>query len=194
MNPLASPVSESNEVSAPSPEQATIQNMMGAICFIPKYSQQRQYNNADQSKDQIVSSSNDLPYNHIFNKSALDELWAELIKDFNNLFCVIHKINQSNPLFMLAVASAYSLPKYLAAHKALGLGNSTTGIGGASQLVGGFNSKEMACEVDLGPDFTYHNIFICPVSKEISNPHGNNPMLLKCGHVISKHSLNKMTR
>ena len=48
----------------------------------------------------------------------------------------------------------------------------------------------MPCEVNLGQDFVFHNIFICPVSKETNN----NPMLLKCGHVISKQSLNKMTR
>ena len=48
----------------------------------------------------------------------------------------------------------------------------------------------MPCEVDLGHDFSFHNIFICPVSKETNN----SPMLLKCGHVISRQSLNKMTR
>ena len=127
----------------------------------------------------------------MFNQSAMDDLWKELIQDVNNLYCQVHKISQSNPLFMVTVAAAYSLPKYLTAHKALGLGKQT-GVGVSS--IAGFNSREMACEVDLGPDFTYHNIFICPVSKETSNPQGNNPMLLKCGHVISKHSLNKMTR
>ena len=94
---------------------------------------------------------------------------------------------------MLTIAAAYALPRYLTAHKALGLGQTTTGIGSQNGQ-SGFSSKEMACDVDLGPDFTFHNIFICPVSKEVSNPQGNNPMLLKCGHVISKHSLNKMTR
>lgn len=34
----------------------------------------------------------------------------------------------------------------------------------------GLASKEMPCEVDLGEDFTFHNIFICPVSKETCNP------------------------
>ena len=93
---------------------------------------------------------------------------------------------------MVTVAAAYSLPKFLTAHKALGLGKQT-GINGTNTITG-FSSKEMACEVDLGPEFSFHNIFICPVSKETSNPSGNNPMMLKCGHVISKHSLNKMTR
>ena len=52
------------------------------------------------------------------------------------------------------------------------------------------NSREMPCEVRLGPDFAFHNIFICPVSKEANDC----PMLLKCGHVVSKQSLGKMTR
>ena len=83
---------------------------------------------------------------------------------------------------MSVVASSYSLPQYIQAQRAMKAG------------VANFNTKEMPCEVNLGPSFSFHNIFICPVSKEVSNPQGNNPMLLKCGHVISKHSLNKMTR
>lgn len=86
---------------------------------------------------------------------------------------------------MTMMAAIYSLPKYLQAQKNLG------GTGAA----GNFSSKEMVCDVNLGPDFNFHNIFICPVSKETCNPtNGNYPMLLKCGHVISKQSLNKMTR
>lgn len=84
---------------------------------------------------------------------------------------------------MTAVASAYSLPKYLRVEQTLGKGAQN------------FSSKEMNCDVDLGPDFQFHNVFICPVSKETCNPQsGNYPMLLKCGHVISKHSINKLTR
>ncbi len=43
----------------------------------------------------------------------------------------------------------------------------------------------------MGNDFKYHSIFICPVTKEFSTPE-NPPMLLKCGHVISKLSMYKM--
>jgi len=30
------------------------------------------------------------------------------------------------------------------------------------------SSNELPCEVDLGKDFKFHNVFICPVSKEAS--------------------------
>lgn len=55
--------------------------------------------------------------------------------------------------------------------------------------------NELPCEIDLGPDFKFHNVFFCPVSKEISTSQKDNPpMLLVCGHVISKNSLNRIAK
>ena len=114
-------------------------------------------------------------------------IWQELVSEISQLYCHVHRISQCSPLFMSTVAAAYSLPQYITAHKALDGGKQL------ADKVSTLNQREMATEVNLGPDFTFHNIFMCPVSKETSGL-GNNPMLLKCGHVISKHSLNKMTR
>jgi hypothetical protein len=63
-------------------------------------------------------------------------------------------------------------------------------IKGKEELI---HNKELPCEVELGRDFMFHNIFICPVSKELSNS-DNPPMLLICGHAVSKNSLSKMTK
>ena len=91
------------------------------------------------------------------------------------------------------ISSSYSMPSYLNAQK--NLINIEKGKRKQSTQLMQLNTKEMPCEVDLGDDFTFHNIFICPVSKETCNPQSSNyPMLLKCGHVISKVSLTKMTR
>lgn len=48
------------------------------------------------------------------------------------------------------------------------------------------DKTEIPIEIEIGKDFKYHSIFVCPVSKEISTPE-NPPMLLKCGHVISQY-------
>lgn len=48
-------------------------------------------------------------------------------------------------------------------------------------------------DLELGREFKFHNIFICPVSKEVSSK-DNPPMLLICGHVVSKNSMNKMVK
>ena len=45
--------------------------------------------------------------------------------------------------------------------------------------------NELPVVVDLGRDFMYHSIFVDPVTREVT-PLDNPPMLLKCGHVVSK--------
>lgn len=34
-------------------------------------------------------------------------------------------------------------------------------------------------------------MFVCPVWKEVSNPH-DKPIVLKCGHVIAEYSFNRI--
>jgi len=53
------------------------------------------------------------------------------------------------------------------------------------------SKKELPIEIELGNEFKFHSVFICPVSKEISTK-SNPPMMLPCGHVISKSSLEKI--
>lgn len=45
--------------------------------------------------------------------------------------------------------------------------------------------KELPYEIHLLNELKYHSVFICPVNKEPSTEE-NPPMLLTCGHVISK--------
>jgi hypothetical protein len=45
--------------------------------------------------------------------------------------------------------------------------------------------KEVPIDIEIGNEFKFHSIFVCPVDKEICNPN-NPPTLLKCNHVISK--------
>ena len=90
---------------------------------------------------------------------------------------------QESGLLLTTQASSMSLPKLT---KVMNL------IKGGDFIK---TSNELPIEIDLGNEFQFHNVFICPVSKEVSTSQKENPpMLLTCGHVISKHSLNRIAR
>ena len=86
---------------------------------------------------------------------------------------------QESGLLLITQASTLGLPKLAkVAHIIQGRDWLTT--------------NELPCEIEHR-EFQFHNVFICPVSKEISG-RDNPPMLLQCGHVISKQSLGRLAR
>lgn len=48
-------------------------------------------------------------------------------------------------------------------------------------------------EIPLSVEKRYHSVFACPVSKEQSTE-ANPPMMMNCGHVITKDSLQKLSK
>src|SRR5712691_718337 len=48
-------------------------------------------------------------------------------------------------------------------------------------------------EIPLPPENRYHSVFACPVSKDQSTEQ-NPPMMMNCGHVVSKDSLQKLSK
>ncbi|KAI0341728.1 hypothetical protein BDW22DRAFT_1407904 [Trametopsis cervina] len=54
-------------------------------------------------------------------------------------------------------------------------------------------SDELPIEIPLLPENRYHSVFACPVSKEQSTEH-NPPMMMNCGHAITKDSLQKLSK
>ncbi|KAH9079631.1 CTLH/CRA C-terminal to lish motif domain-containing protein [Lactarius deliciosus] len=54
-------------------------------------------------------------------------------------------------------------------------------------------SDELPIEIPLPPENRYHSVFACPVSKDQSTEQ-NPPMMMSCGHVVSKDSLQKLSK
>ena len=114
-----------------------------------------------------------------------DDQWALVEHSFTKDYCRLQGLSPESSLLLTTQASALALPK---------LAKVMTHIKNQpSEGLSHLHHSELPCEIDLGSDFKYHDIFVCPVSKEMSVK-DNNPMLLQCGHVISKNSLTKLVR
>lgn len=53
--------------------------------------------------------------------------------------------------------------------------------------------NEMPVEIPLPRNLQYHSVFACPVSRELATEE-NPPMMLPCGHVICRGSLDKLSK
>ncbi|KAI9615693.1 hypothetical protein H4Q26_011329, partial [Puccinia striiformis f. sp. tritici PST-130] len=58
---------------------------------------------------------------------------------------------------------------------------------------GGALAKIAKVEIPLPLEFRFHSVFACPVSKEQSTE-SNPPMMMPCGHVIAKESMQKLAK
>ena len=107
--------------------------------------------------------------------------WEHLVQSFVRDFCKIQGLSKESGLFMTLKVGTLGIPKFQKFFKL---------IKGKEQL---FDNKknEIPIEISLGKDYNFHSIFICPVSREIATKQ-NPPMLLKCGHCITKSSLNNI--
>ena len=53
--------------------------------------------------------------------------------------------------------------------------------------------NELPVEIPLSKGLNFHSIFTCPVSREVG-VEDNPPMMLPCGHILCKVSLEKLTQ
>jgi E3 ubiquitin-protein transferase RMND5 len=119
------------------------------------------------------------PYRNIFETTAA---FDEVALSFTREFCSLLGLSAESPLYVAATAGAIALPqliKYTSYMKAKKTEWTT--------------ENELAFETPLPRSMIYHPIFVCPVSKEQTTEQ-NPPMMLPCGHVISKESLTRLTK
>jgi len=144
-----------------------MQKLVGALAFLP--------------------SIEDPIYKSLIGSTVLVKAEEQL----THAFCRAKGLATEPHLLTLIRASAHALPNFAKASilsSSIGLTQSTNGHVAPSGA-----SSAVSFEIPLPREFTFHSLFCCPVSKELSTS-GNPPQLLPCGHVLSKDIVTELAR
>lgn len=108
--------------------------------------------------------------------------WENLVEEITLHFC--SSVGQSNqsPLSVVLAAGVEGLPTLLKLANVMAVKKQEWQA-----------MKQLPVPVDLGKEFQFHSIFVCPVSRDQSSDE-NPPMLLPCGHVLCTQSIAKLSK
>ncbi|CCI44942.1 unnamed protein product [Albugo candida] len=109
------------------------------------------------------------------------ERWSEVGESMVLACCNIERVPYRPYLQTCLAAGTHALP----AMKKLASVSETT-------FTGWIADKQFPVEFPLRDEHRFHSVFSCPVSKEESTPE-NPPVLLKCGHVICKSCVKRIS-
>ncbi|KAF4548465.1 CTLH/CRA C-terminal to LisH motif domain-containing protein 1 [Elsinoe fawcettii] len=119
------------------------------------------------------------PYRKTFCDS---DVFEEVANNFTREFCGLLGLSEKSPLYTAVTAGGIALPTLEKLERVMGE------VGGQWT-----SANELPVEIPLPPAYLFHSIFVCPVSKEQGTDQ-NPPMMMPCGHVIAKESLERVSR
>ncbi|KAJ1718897.1 hypothetical protein LPJ61_006435 [Coemansia biformis] len=106
--------------------------------------------------------------------------WEDGARAFASAFCTLLGLSAVSPLGVTIDAGARALPVVCKVSELL-----------RDKRTEWSQQNELPTEVPLPDSMRFHSVFACPVSKEQASP-DNPPMMMPCGHVICKASLEKL--
>ncbi|KAI9137265.1 CTLH/CRA C-terminal to lish motif domain-containing protein, partial [Paraphysoderma sedebokerense] len=122
-------------------------------------------------------------YNRLSNSKYADllspSLWVDVQNQFTRDFCSMLGLSPESPFVLIGTSALPIIMKMSQIMKEKK--NEWT------------SQNELPVEIPLHPGHRYHSIFACPVSRE-QGTEENPPMMMPCGHVISKESLNRLSK
>ncbi|CAM0910190.1 unnamed protein product [Alopecurus aequalis] len=108
--------------------------------------------------------------------------WEKLSEGLIHQFCSILGQSSDSPLNVAISAGFEGLPTLLKLTMVM-----------ATKKQEWQAMKQLPVPIDIGPEFQYHSVFVCPVLREQSSDE-NPPMLMPCGHAVSKQSIMKLSK
>ncbi|KAJ9159266.1 hypothetical protein P3X46_024783 [Hevea brasiliensis] len=118
------------------------------------------------------------PHSELLDPTHWEKLSDELTRDFCNLLG--HSCG--SPLTLAMAAGIEGLPTLLKLANVM-----------AAKRQEWLAMKQLPVPVELGREYQFHSIFVCPVSRE-QGSEDNPPMLMPCLHVLCKQSITKMSK
>ena len=143
------------------------------------------FRKANKEKSEIITESKieDKNNNNIENKEGI-----EFIKNlFIETFLKLNHKSRDDTLNTILLAGRYVLPQVVESEEKLAKDKDKKNIEVDKE------KNQLMYSLELPEELIYHNIFVCPVSKEIASA-DNPPIRLNCGHCICKNSFDKIEK
>ena len=122
------------------------------------------------------------PYGFIFSSDSGTNTTAAAAAAFTSEFCALLSLSSASPLLTAVTAGYIALPT-LQKFDQIQTKHKTSWT----------TTAELPVEVTLPPAYSFHSVFVCPVSKEQATDQ-NPPMMMPCSHVVAKESLDSMSK
>ncbi|ONK78085.1 uncharacterized protein A4U43_C02F14160 [Asparagus officinalis] len=107
----------------------------------------------------------------------------KITEELTQQFCSLLGQSYESPLTMAITAGFQGLPTLL----------KLASVTAVTKKHEWQSMKQLPVPVDLGREFQFHSIFVCPIIREQGSEE-NPPMLMPCGHVLSKQSIVKLSK
>ncbi|MED6145572.1 hypothetical protein PIB30_026431 [Stylosanthes scabra] len=108
--------------------------------------------------------------------------WEMITEELGRQFCILLGQSFKSPLSVAVAAGVEGLPTLLKLANVM-----------AAKKQEWQAMKQLPVPVELGKEFQFHSIFVCPVSRDQGSEE-NPPMLLPCLHVLCKQSILKLSK
>ncbi|CAH8273958.1 unnamed protein product [Arabidopsis lyrata] len=142
---------------------------------------------ADSCLPEIQKLMCSLLWNRKLDRSPYSEflspaLWNNAVKELTRQYCNLLGESSESPLSITVKAGTQALPVLLKYMNVM-----------ANKKLDWQTMEQLPVDVQLSEEFQFHSVFVCPVSKEQSSD-DNPPMMMSCGHVLCKQTINKMSK
>ena len=122
----------------------------------------------------FLSQSQNTPYQEMLDPTYDDKVASQLLEEW----CKLLGLSPTSSLMTAVSVGTYVIPEIIQIANIIGTKVWTS---------------PLPTELKMDNNFIFHSIFVCPVSKEIATP-DNPPMLLPCGHMICKQSVEMLLK